>query len=77
MDPFSQEFRLREAGSRGTTSTGTSASPGLPARTSAMAGTAWTGASPEAIPWLWSVPTGSAERWLTPFSASSPSGPGG
>ena len=32
MDPFSQELRLREAGVRGTTSTGTSASPGPPCK---------------------------------------------
>ena len=62
--------------SRGTTSTGTSVSPGPPARTSATASAAWTGVFPEAIPWLSSASTGSGGGGWTPSSASSPCGPG-
>ena len=40
-------------------------------------GTAWPGASPETMSWLWSASTESAGGGWTPSSASSPCGPGG
>ena len=49
-------------------------SPEPPARTNAKPGTAWTGASPEEISWLWSASTGSVGGGWTPFNASSPCG---